>query len=69
MRGWLGIYSVMLLGSTSSVASVLPWNSQNHYRIPLTVDPKAVKRSNCPAAVDIDFSRALSGQGTANLFD
>ncbi|MHC4179392.1 MAG: FG-GAP-like repeat-containing protein, partial [Planctomycetota bacterium] len=46
-----------------------PWRSPNNYRLLLNVDSRGVSRSNSPAAVEIDFARALSDQGISGTFD
>lgn len=47
----------------------LPWRSPNNYRLVLEVDNRGVARSNSPAAVDVNFVRALAEQGVSATFD
>ncbi|MDO8587422.1 MAG: VCBS repeat-containing protein [Armatimonadota bacterium] len=58
------------------IAAILPvwaqapsWDSPNHYRVLLTVDPKGAERKNSPASVDIDLQAALKDTGAAGTFD
>jgi hypothetical protein len=52
-----------------SRAAGAEWRSPDRYRIPLAVDPRREPRSRSPAAVDIDFGRALAEAGGAGTFD
>lgn len=69
------LLSVMLMSATCLTLAVpalgaeLPWKSPNRHRLLLKVDSRGVSRSNSPAAVDVDFTKALADAEIAGTFD
>ncbi|MDP6722956.1 MAG: FG-GAP-like repeat-containing protein [Pirellulaceae bacterium] len=63
------ISATCLTLAVPGLAAERPWRSLNSYRLLLKVDSRGVSRSNSPAAVDVDFVRALSDQGISGTFD
>ncbi len=62
--------AAILLAATGVASAVtLSWDSPDHYRILLNVDPNGVIRSNSPASVDLDFTAALLAGGNIGAFD
>ena len=47
----------------------LEWSSPDHYRLVVTVDSGLRRRSNAPAALDVDFPAELRARGAAGTFE
>ena len=60
---------LLCLFRTAQVRAALPWTSPDHYRILLKVDGSEIARSNSPASVDIDFTKALAKRNNHDRFD
>ena len=70
----IGLASIVLLFLTTaqwlhSAEPAPAWSSSNAFRLLLTVEPGAYKRSRSPVAVEVDFQRALAAQKASAAFD
>ena len=61
------VVSSVPAGAQSNPAAA--WTSSNHFRLLVTVDARGRKRSNSPAAVQVDFQRELQALGASGNFD
>ena len=60
---------VLVSAAGPAALGVALWNSPNHYRVMLTVNPGAVTRKNSPATVRVNFPQLLTNLGVTGTFD
>jgi len=63
------VFALVLLAAGPLSSATATWTSPMHYRVLITVDPRAVTRTNSPASIDVDLPQALTSMGGAGSFD